>query len=1314
MMQKKWKKQSVVRRILHPLIGVVVLEAIIFILTTWVSGAETELVRSASDTLDYNASKLAGEISKNFTEVYGDLWTLAQATTDKLNEIKAAEGMTAKGVVTTDRTAEALLDAVSENLMDTISMHKCTGIFVVLSSGREYLSGEYTLRYPCRYYRDTDYTISPYNHSDIVLVKDEFVSSPQYLEHMKFYYQPYYGAVVYPQHQVMDLGYWSEPFVIAPQEGDTFEIITYSVPLVTEPGEVYGVMGVAYSLSSLKESLYGDSVGGRGETGFALVSYDKEAGIEAGFEILQDESGLFADGLDAQYTLSPKGSSNNLFVLNDVTYKNRDIYVAVEELDILEDAKLTENRAWAIVAVADHASLFRSVVSIRNSVIIAFIVSLAVGISVTYIVVKRNVRPIEKLSKQVLKQSYDKALVIEECGVAELDELGLALTDLSQARMNVMAELREERTRFLAALESTSDVIFEYDVQKDICIMHNFKDTDEQGNVMNNYMKGFSDRLLSELIHPEDYHEAQLFLCGKHEEKTEIRLHGILGNADYRWYRISSKSYEDKNGELQRIIGNLRDVHEERVLADRKSEASKRDGLTGLHRVDYYKPTLRRFMLTFGQDAELHAALVDLDNMSMLNGKYSAVHMDMVMASVGSVMRKTYPQNVMCSRLGGNEFLIVMMGASDKDATEFFAKVKRDFESQYVGEADGVEDRLSCTMSATHGLVSEDIDEIVHRLKCAMAYAKQNRRGGIVPYRESMFKDKLELAGLYRFSRISNYYKSGEDALVSFTFTLFEYTNDLYSTMQMYMRRLGDIFKLGRIYIMRCDSDFHTCVIEQQWCKDGLEPLPQTMEHYEPQHYYKMERLVEIAKGVLVINKRHKAEFRKMRYQSLMACEEGAAIFSGILENGVVCGNIVLMDVENEERRWTETEMAAFREILKVMGAYISKSKHDAASKAKSDFLSRMSHEIRTPMNAILGMTHIAQGNCNDPKLVGEYLGKIDSSAKYLLSLLNDILDMSRIESGKLTLSVVPVDLQDVLENVENLMRPTTVKNEQNFVVEKKVVWPMVHADALRLNQVLINLLGNATKFTPAGGSITLSVFPVAEKEDEVVYRFSVKDTGIGISEENIIRVFNSFEQAEDDTARKFGGTGLGLAISYNLVELMGGKLLVQSQEMIGSTFYFEIALKKVKEQAQNTDSASDLVRRGEVDFKGKRVLLVEDNEINIEIAEVVLEGMGFVVEKAYNGKEGLDMFEQSAPGYYDAILMDIRMPVMDGLEATRAIRILARSDARLVPIIAMSANAFDEDMRKSIESGMNGHMAKPIDFDKLSDMLGEILFEKR
>ena len=257
------------------------------------------------------------------------------------------------------------------------------------------------------------------------------------------------------------------------------------------------------------------------------------------------------------------------------------------------------------------------------------------------------------------------------------------------------------------------------------------------------------------------------------------------------------------------------------------------------------------------------------------------------------------------------------------------------------------------------------------------------------------------------------------------------------------------------------------------------------------------------------------------------------------------------------------------------------------------------------------------------------------------------------------------------------------------------------------------NLLGNATKFTPAGGNITLSVFPVAEDEEEVVYRFAVKDTGIGISEENITRVFNSFEQAEDDTARKFGGTGLGLAISYNLVELMGGKLMVQSKEMVGSTFYFEIAFKKVNEQTQDVDRSAVTMEDGSIDFKGKRVLLVEDNEINIEIAQVMLEGMGFAVEKAYNGKEGLDLFEQSAPGYYDAILMDIRMPVMDGLEATRAIRVLARSDARLVPIIAMSANAFDEDMRKSIESGMNGHMAKPVDFDKLSKMLAEILFKK-
>ena len=1313
MMRKKSKKQSVVRRILYPLIAVVILEAVIFVFTTWISGAEVELVQSASDSLDYNANHLASELSRDFTDVYADLWELAEITTERVENMKKLEGMTTSAVLSSDRTSQALLDSVSDDIRDMIGVHKCTGMFIILSNGQEYLSGAYDLNYKGRYYRDMDYSMNPFDHSDIKLIEDKFVSSPDYTENMAFYYEPFFGAILHPDSLIHDLGYWSEPFVMSPQEGDTFQILTYSIPLITQEGEVYGVAGASYSLSFLQDSLYGDSVGGRGETGFGLVSYSKKDGIAAGFEVLEDRSGLFEEGSDVKYTLTPKSGSDSLYILDGVTYHGQEIYVSMAELDILEDGKLTADREWAIVAVADHASLFRSVSVVRNSIVIAFVTSLIVGSIITYGVVKRNVRPIEKLSKKVKQQSYEEALVLEECGVAEIDELAVALTNLSEARMNMFSELREERTRFLAALESTSDVIFEYDVVKDICIMHNFKDTDEYGNVMNNYMKEFSDRLLTELIHPEDYHEAQLFLGGKQEENVEVRLHGLMGNTDYRWYRISSKNYVDKKNGLQRIIGNLRDIHEEKLIADRKSEASKRDGLTGLYRVDYYKPALRRFMLSFGQDASLHTALVDIDNMSMLNGKYSAVHMDMVIASIGSVIRATYPDYVMCSRLGGNEFLIVMMDVGDKEASDFFAKVKKDFESQYVGEIDGERDQLSCTMSVSHGLVSEDIDEIVHRLKCAMAYAKHNRRGCIVPYKETMFKEKMELSGLYRFSRIANYYRSGEDALVSFTFTLFEYTNDLHSTLQVYMRRLGDIFKLSRVYIMRCDADFHTCIIEQQWCREGLEKLPQTMEHYEPQHYYKMERLVESAKGVLVINKRHKAEFRKMRYPSLMACEEGAAIFSGILENGAVLGNIVLIDGENEERRWTEGEMAAFREILKVMGAYINKSKHDAASKAKSDFLSRMSHEIRTPMNAILGMTHIAQGNCNNPELVQDYLGKIDSSAKYLLSLLNDILDMSRIESGKLTLSVVPTDVQGILDNVENLMRPTTLKNGQNFEVDAKVVWPMVHADPLRLNQVLINLLGNATKFTPAGGNITLSVFPVAEDEEEVVYRFAVKDTGIGISEENITRVFNSFEQAEDDTARKFGGTGLGLAISYNLVELMGGKLMVQSKEMVGSTFYFEIAFKKVNEQTQDVDRSAVTMEDGSIDFKGKRVLLVEDNEINIEIAQVMLEGMGFAVEKAYNGKEGLDLFEQSAPGYYDAILMDIRMPVMDGLEATRAIRVLARSDARLVPIIAMSANAFDEDMRKSIESGMNGHMAKPVDFDKLSKMLAEILFKK-
>lgn len=511
-----------------------------------------------------------------------------------------------------------------------------------------------------------------------------------------------------------------------------------------------------------------------------------------------------------------------------------------------------------------------------------------------------------------------------------------------------------------------------------------------------------------------------------------------------------------------------------------------------------------------------------------------------------------------------------------------------------------------------------------------------------------------------------------------------------------------------------------------------------------------------------------------------------------------------------------------------------------AASAAKSSFLSHMSHEIRTPMNAIIGMTTIALSKINDQARVQDCLGKIAESSRHLLGLINDVLDMSKIESGKLSISSEKFNLHKTIENIGNIVRPQIQARRQNFeILLENVDEENLVGDSMRLNQVLLNILSNAYKFTPDGGNITLKFIQLEKKDNHVRFSIIISDTGIGMSQEFLDRIYQPFEQASVDTASKYGGTGLGMPITANLVTMMGGTINVQSQEGVGTTFYLEMpfelsgedahrdgglpdlrilivdddkgtcehaalllermgletdwalngeeGIAKVKaaletskpydvclidwrmpgmngaetareirrsvgsdmliiiisaydlgaiqEEAQDAgvnafiakpffsstlydalvgatrkaDSESGQAGAG-YDFAGRRVLLVEDNEFNREIGQEFLEMVNIEVEHAENGKEAVEKLASSQEGHYDLILMDVQMPIMGGYEATRAIRALHHPQARSIPILAMTANAFSEDVAQAMAAGMNSHIAKPIDVKELYKALAMYL----
>ncbi len=379
----------------------------------------------------------------------------------------------------------------------------------------------------------------------------------------------------------------------------------------------------------------------------------------------------------------------------------------------------------------------------------------------------------------------------------------------------------------------------------------------------------------------------------------------------------------------------------------------------------------------------------------------------------------------------------------------------------------------------------------------------------------------------------------------------------------------------------------------------------------------------------------------------------------------------------------------------------------EQANRAKTVFLNSMSHDIRTPMNAIIGFAALAQAHIDDTRQVQDYLRKINTSSTHLLNLINDILDMSRIESGTVKLDEKPVHIPDLLHDLRTMIQGLVNSRQQNLFIDTQDVRNEdIIADKLRLNQVLINILSNAIKFTPIGGDIMIRLVEKASsRPDYATYEFSIQDNGIGMSQEFISHVFDTFAREHSVTVSGIQGTGLGMSITKNIVDMMGGNIQVESKEGKGTRFDVTLTFKLATRPVEEEKTAA----QDDYDFTGRRILLVEDNELNREIAATILEDMGITVDTAVDGLEAVNIIHREPADKYDLIFMDIQMPRMDGYMATREIRTLQSNEKANIPIVAMTANAFDKDKRKAMESGMNGHIAKPLDIGIIKHTLAEV-----
>lgn len=878
---------------------------------------------------------------------------------------------------------------------------------------------------------------------------------------------------------------------------------------------------------------------------------------------------------------------------------------------------------------------------------------------------------------------------------------------IRQSEMQMVLE--EERERYQIAMESSSDTIFEYDIEQDVCTFFgsiiNGKKTGESRMEMENFEAKI---LTGEMFHYQDIEKAIKFFNGEKTEpfETRYRIKEKDGHVKYVWLSLKGSVILEQNHPIK-VIGTTRNIQARKEQEWKRLEESHKDKLTGLYTEECGRILIEQYLTAKPQKEECEFFLIGIDHFQQLNDMYGYMFADTILVEVAEVIRAIANSGDICIRLGGDEFILFQKKSNSLKAERTAQELIRRVQKVYVGE--NRDRKLSCSIGRASTIVFNSYEQMLKYAHLAFSYLKENEKGKQASYINISNKiEKMMDEDLFSEREISEIIDTNpvhEDDIVSFAFAILEKTKDLRSAIYVLMSRLGKRYELAEVRVIEADLDYLSFRVNYRWGtkENKKEEFNQVSHIDEPQMMKHMKSAFE-KDGFLELTPEFLANYQGRFGTIFQGVDKQSNLLCPMYEEGEYKGVIDFVSKE-QKRAWTSDEKHVFREVTKIISTHVSRVNADIASKAKSEFLSRMSHEIRTPMNAIIGMTNIAMTTIEDQSRVLECLNKIDVSTKYLLSLINDILDMSRIESGKMTINTEHMNLDTILEEIEVLIRPQADEKKLEFVIDVDYENANVIGDALRLNQVLINLLGNALKFTPEGGVITLGARQIVSEKDFIAITFYVRDTGIGISEENKNRIFEAFEQEKVDTANRYGGTGLGLAISSNLVHLMGGNLQVNSVEGEGSCFEFTLTLPTFEEEI--TD---EIEQELELSLEGKQILVVEDNDLNAEIAKTLLEMDDCIVTLAGNGQEALEVYCAHEPYFFDCILMDIRMPVMNGMEATRRIRTSKRADARTIPIIALSANAFDEDTKQSIESGMNGHVAKPIDVKLLHATLQSVL----